>query len=86
MASEFVSLAYCAKVIVDNRGKTYPVGGEGLPLIATNCLRSGSLYPTYETERFVSAETYANWFRGHPEPGDIIFVTKGGTWARVFGA
>jgi type I restriction enzyme S subunit len=25
----------------------------------------------------VTDETYHNWFRGHPKPGDIIFVTKG---------
>ena len=46
-------------------------------MIATNCLRAGGLYPTYETTRFVSDETYRTWFRGHPKPGDIIFVTKG---------
>src|SRR5439155_8607087 len=35
------------------------------------------LYPTYEDVRFVSPETYDTWFRGHPRPGDIIFVNKG---------
>jgi len=25
----------------------------------------------------VSEETYTSWFRAHPEPGDLIFVTKG---------
>ncbi|HHF8530688.1 TPA: restriction endonuclease subunit S, partial [Escherichia coli] len=29
------------------------------------------------TTRFVDQETYKNWFRGHPEPGDILFVCKG---------
>lgn len=77
MQFEELSLADCAAHIVDNRGKTCPVGDTGRPLIATNCLRDGSLYPTYETTRFVSEETYRTWFRGHPEPGDLIFVTKG---------
>lgn len=77
MGCEWISLAQCAGHIVDNRGRTCPVGKTGIPLIATNCLRSETLYPTYETERFVSAETYASWFRGHPVAGDIIFVTKG---------
>ncbi|MEV5347408.1 restriction endonuclease subunit S [Streptomyces achromogenes] len=27
--------------------------------------------------RYVSQDTYDNWFRGHPEPGDLIFVCKG---------
>jgi type I restriction enzyme S subunit len=34
------------------------------------------LYPTYEKARFISQEIYATWFRGHPKPGDIIFVNK----------
>ena len=63
--------------IVDNRGKTCPVGSTGIPLIATNCVVPGSLHPTYETARFVSDETYKSWFRGHPLPGDILFVCKG---------
>ena len=31
---------------------------------------------TYDKVRFVSKETYDTWFRGHPKPGDIIFVNK----------
>ena len=77
MGVEIRSLAECSEFIVDNRGRTCPVGETGVPLIATNCLRSGSLYPAYDTERFVSPETYSSWFRAHPVPGDIIFVTKG---------
>ncbi|HDY7617374.1 TPA: restriction endonuclease subunit S [Vibrio vulnificus] len=63
--------------IVDNRGKTCPVGDTGLPLIATNCIKEHSLYPVFEKVRYVSDETYNNWFRGHPQPGDMIFVCKG---------
>ncbi len=63
--------------IVDNRGKTCPTSPAGLPLIATNCVRNEHLYPAYETERCVDNETYTTWFRGHPKPGDLLFVTKG---------
>lgn len=77
MRFDELSLAECAATIIDNRGKTCPVGEIGMPLIATNCLRDGGLYPSYETTRFVSEETYRTWFRGHPQPGDLIFVTKG---------
>lgn len=62
--------------VVDNRGKSCPTSDAGIPLIATNCIRNELLYPTYEKARFVSEETYATWFRGHPKPGDIIFVNK----------
>jgi type I restriction enzyme S subunit len=62
--------------VIDNRGKTCPTAETGIPLIATNCIRNELLYPTYDKVRFVSKETYRNWFRGHPKPGDIIFVNK----------
>jgi len=63
--------------IVDNRGKTCPIVESGIPLIATNCIKNDHLYPTYDKIRYVSQETYEIWFRGHPEPGDMIFVCKG---------
>jgi len=63
--------------IVDNRGKTCPTADEGTPLIATNCIKNDALYPVHEKVRYVNQETYDNWFRGHPESGDMIFVCKG---------
>src|SRR5690606_21908851 len=63
--------------IVDNRGKTCPVIEDGFPLIKTSSSKNDRLYPALEDLRFVSQETYDNWFRGHPKPGDLIFVTKG---------
>lgn len=63
--------------IVDNRGKTCPIQDVGIPLIATNCIKNESLYPVFEKVRYISSETYNNWFRGHPKQGDLIFVCKG---------
>lgn len=64
--------------IVDNRGKTVPTTEGGThKLIATNCIRNESLYPSYEKLRYLSEDTYQTWFRAHPVPGDIIFVCKG---------
>jgi type I restriction enzyme S subunit len=63
--------------IVDNRGKTCPTAETGLPLIATNCIRNEKLYPDFVNVRYVSDETYNNWFRDHPKPNDLIFVLKG---------
>lgn len=62
--------------VIDNRGRTCPTAQTGIPLIATNCIRNELLYPTYDKVRFVSSETYSTWFRGHPKPGDILFVNK----------
>jgi type I restriction enzyme S subunit len=63
--------------IIDNRGRSAPTAASGIPLIATNCIKEDGLYPIREKLRYVSEETYRTWFRGHPEPGDIIIVNKG---------
>src|SRR5260221_7683969 len=63
--------------IVDNRGRTAPVAHSGIPLIATDCIKEDALYPVRQNLRYVSKETYETWFRGHPEPGDVILVNKG---------
>ena len=48
-----------------------------MPLIKTNCIDGETLYPSIDNKFFVDQETYENWFRGHPEPGDIILTLKG---------
>ena len=77
MSFEWLPFTDVLSAIVDNRGRTCPVGASGIPLIATNCIDPSNLYPRYDTSRFVSDETYKTWFRGHPMPGDILFVCKG---------
>ena len=64
---------------IDNRGKTVPTIEEdqGYHLIATNCIKESDLFPTKEKIRFLNKETYDEFFRGHPIPGDIIIVNKG---------
>lgn len=77
MKFETVSFLSLLSKIVDNRGKTCPVEDIGFPLIATNCVKNTSLYPTFEKVRYVNDDTYESWFRGHPLPGDLVFVCKG---------
>ncbi|OSM97701.1 restriction endonuclease subunit S [Lonsdalea populi] len=77
MVADLIPFTELLSTIIDNRGRTCPVSDTGLPLIATNCISNDRLYPKYETTRFVSDETYRTWFRGHPQPGDILFVCKG---------
>lgn len=76
MGSSELQFSKLLITVVDNRGKTCPIEKSGIPLIATNCVRNDLLYPTYEKARFVSREIYDTWFRGHPAPGDILFVNK----------
>ncbi len=63
--------------IIDNRGKTVPTVSNGFPLIATNCIKQSSIYPTFEKVRYVDEMTMKTWFRAHLKPNDILFVNKG---------
>lgn len=77
--SDFVerSLLDLVEFIVDNRGRTCPTTDEGFPLIATNCLKDGQREVVFENVRFVDEATYSDWFRAHPQAGDVLFVCKG---------
>lgn len=77
MTTEALPFDELLSFVVDNRGRTCPTASTGLPLIATNCISNEHLFPTKENVRYVDSETYTNWFRSHPKPGDIIFVLKG---------
>lgn len=77
MELEEYSLRDLLSRIVDNRGRTCPTAETGTALIATNCIKDDQLYPVFENVRWVDSETMETWFRGHPEPGDILFVLKG---------
>jgi type I restriction enzyme S subunit len=63
--------------IIDNRGKSVPTVESGFPLIATNCIKHSSIYPTFDKVRYVSENTLKTWFRAHIKPNDILFVNKG---------
>jgi type I restriction enzyme S subunit len=76
-SSRRISLKDALEFVVDNRGKTAPTATTGHILIATNCISNDQLYPSYVNVRYVSDETYQNWFRAHPQPGDIILTNKG---------
>jgi type I restriction enzyme S subunit len=75
--SIFLPFGSLLKDVIDNRGRTCPFAKTGFPLIATNCILNNQLYPHFINVRYVNDETYRTWFRGHPLPGDIIFVLKG---------
>lgn len=77
MTISTIKLSETTKFIVDNRGKTVPTADTGIPLIATNCIDNKNLYPVYEKLRYISQDTYDNWFRSHPKPMDIILTLKG---------
>ena len=72
-----IPLTHCLSAIIDNRGKTVPTCANGIPLIATNCIKMECLYPVYENIRYISQQTYNSWFRSHLQPNDILFVNKG---------
>lgn len=77
LTRKYIALEDLVEAIIDNRGKTVPTSVEGIPLIATNCIKHSSIYPTYDNIRYISSETFDTWFRAHLKPNDILFVNKG---------
>ena len=67
--------------IIDNRGKTPPNDSveTPYPLIEIASLRTNGRIATYRNcSKYVSEETYNNWFRsGHPIEKDILMSTVG---------
>ena len=66
---------------VDNRGKTPPLSDEptAYPIIDVRALSGNSRIIDYTNcTKYVSEETYNNWFRsGHPKEYDILISTVG---------
>lgn len=66
------------EVIVDNRGKTPPTEGNGIPVIEVKAL-TNTMIDYGKIEKYVSKETYNSWFRNSLKPNDILFSTVGTT-------
>lgn len=65
-------------VVVDNRGKTPPIEPSGIPLLEIGSL--GNKFVDFsKIGKYVSEETYKNWFRKHLQKNDILFSTVGAT-------
>lgn len=66
---------------IDNRGKTPPLSSKptNFPIIDVRALSGASRIVDYNNcTKYVTEETYNNWFRsGHPKPYDILISTVG---------
>lgn len=74
---EYLPITDLLTKIIDNRGKSVPTVDKGFPLIATNCIKQSSIYPTFDKVRYIDETTLKSWFRAHLKPNDILFVNKG---------
>ena len=62
---EMIPITKLLLTIIDNRGKSCPTSEKGFPLIATNCIKQSSIYPTFENIRYVTEETLRKFGRTH---------------------
>lgn len=78
-----LKLSELISFVVDNRGKTPKVVDSGYPLLEANSIKDGQRLPDLKkVSKYVDYHTYKNWFRdGHPENGDVLFVTVGSAGA-----
>lgn len=67
--------------VIDNRGKTPPLTSETVeyPIIDVGALKGQTRIVNFNNcTKFISSETYNNWFRsGHPKEWDILLSTVG---------
>lgn len=65
--------------VIDNRGKTPPFSSnEKIELIETTSISFVPRHPDFKLiTKYVSKSTYNNWFRAHPQKGDILVSTVG---------
>lgn len=80
-----IRLGDVIECIIDNRGKTPPVETIGFELIETASLVGDNKYPNFEKiTKYVSKETYNNWFRkGHPKVDDILIALVGANMGNI---
>lgn len=75
---EMKKLGDTLDIVIDNRGKTPPIDNTGYPLLEVNAI--GSKRIDYKAvTKYVSEETYLNWFRKHLQKNDVLFSTVGAT-------
>lgn len=66
------------EIVIDNRGKTPPVEKSGIPLLEVNSIGSKDI--NYKAvSKFVSQDTFVNWFRKYLKTDDVLFSTVGNT-------
>jgi type I restriction enzyme S subunit len=80
---EVTDIGNIIESVIDNRGKTPPLSRIGYPLIEVNAIYKQGKNPNYKNvSKYVSSDTYQNWFRnGHPIAGDILVATVGSAGA-----
>ena len=62
---------------IDNRGKTPPTIKNGIPLVEVKHINENSQFPNLKTDKYISKETFDNWFRQHVKKYDILISTVG---------
>lgn len=62
---------------IDNRGKTPPVVSVGIPIVEVKHMSDSSIFPTLNTQKFVTEEVYQDWFRSYLNVDDLLMSTVG---------
>jgi type I restriction enzyme S subunit len=65
------------KKYIDNRGKTPPIVNDGIPLVEVKHMVDVGIFPSLNTDKFLSFEVYNTFLRAHLQEGDILMSTVG---------
>lgn len=74
---ENLSLKYCIKKIIDNRGRTPPTGNIGIPLLEAKQMDGNAIFSNSIFEKYISKEAHNKFIRDDVIENDILFVTVG---------
>ena len=66
------------EITIDNRGKTPETLEHGIPLLEVNSIGNKEI-KYHVVSKFVSIQTFENWFRKYLKEGDVLFSTVGNT-------
>lgn len=77
------SLNYLIAHTVDNRGRTPPVIGQGIPMVEVSQVAGNGYYTSNNYTKFITKESYKQFVRSDVKENDILFVTVGATFGKT---
>jgi len=74
---ERVTFKYLLEMLVDNRGRTPPTYGKGIPLLEAKQIDGSLKYASANFDKFIDEAGHKGFIRDDVQEGDILFITVG---------
>ena len=74
---EFKKFKHFISKIIDNRGRTPELVESGIPYIEVKHINGDGYHPNFDTDNFITQNTYDTFLREYLKEGDVLFSTVG---------